>query len=154
MAVTTPVVAEARIGHFAEAQVLRKTRTERTGDSLAPDLGKEGDGASKRPKARTRGAKCLVVTGVDLVRCAWLQSGAREPLVPRPPPTVPTVGAGRAGPGDLLSAGYVAMSAIVGRPTAGGYGCSSSSGYGCSSRWLNSFARLASATQTTLSAAP
>ena len=43
------------------------------------------------------------------------------PLVPRPPPTVPTVGAGRPGPGcDLPSVCYVPTWAVVGRVTAGG----------------------------------
>jgi hypothetical protein len=39
--------------------------------SLSPprDVGKEGDGAAKLPPARTRGAMCLVATGVGLVRC-------------------------------------------------------------------------------------
>jgi hypothetical protein len=38
-----------------------------------------------------------------------------NPTAPRRLATVPTVGAGRAGASDLPFAGYVAMSAIVGR---------------------------------------
>jgi hypothetical protein len=56
-------------------------------------------------------------------------------------------------PGVRLG-GVPGASSWYGCSSSCGYGCSSSCGYGCSSRWLNSLARLASATQTTLSAAP
>jgi len=60
------------------------------------EVGKEGDGAAKLPKARTRGTKCLVVRVWGWSGCARLPVRGRLPLVPRPPLTVPTVGAGRA----------------------------------------------------------
>jgi hypothetical protein len=67
------------------------------------ECGEEGDGAAKLPKARTRGAMCLVARVWIWSGCARAPSQARQSLVPRLPPTLPTVGTGRAGPGDVVA---------------------------------------------------
>jgi len=56
--------------------------------------GQEWDGPAKRPKARKRGAKCLVVMGVGLVPMCLGRTPAANPTASRRLVMVPTVGAG------------------------------------------------------------
>jgi len=51
-------------------------------------------GPAKRPKARKRGAKCLVVRGVGLVPMCFGRTPAANPTASRRLVMVPTVGAG------------------------------------------------------------
>ena len=84
------------------------------------NAGKEGDGASKLPNARTRGAKGLVVRVWVWSGCARSDPWVASPwsLVSRPhrPPSVPA-GLVRV---DLPCARYAATLVIVGRVAAGG----------------------------------
>jgi hypothetical protein len=65
------------------------------------EAGKEGDGTARLPLARTVPGGWGCGSGPDVLGSP---AQVASPTAPRPPPPVPTVGTGRASPGDLPSA--------------------------------------------------